>query len=148
MSKRKYNEVKELLCDELDEYGKKTELTKEKLHEIYEITSAIVMLKSLIEDEEMEEGQSFRGMSYGQINWNGRNSFAGNNPTMSYMRGRDAQTGRYMSRDNAPHTRMMDGMSYHSAEEDAVARMQDILANTNDMRVRKAVTKAIETIEG
>lgn len=138
MSKRKYNEVKELLCDELDEYGKKTELTKEKLHEIYEITSSIVMLKSLIEDEEMEEsGQSF---GHGNITWNG-------NPSMSYMRGRDAQTGRYMSRDNAPHTRMMDGMSYHSAEEDAVARMQDILANTNDMRVRKAVTKAIETIE-
>lgn len=140
MSKRKYNEVKELLCDELDEYGKKTELTKEKLHEIYEITSAIVMLKSLIEDEEMEEGQSFRGMSYGQINWNGRNSFAGNNPTMSYMRGRDAQTGRYMSRDN--------GMSHRAAEEDAVARLQDILANTDDMRIRKAVTKAMETIEG
>ena len=138
MSKRKYNEVKELLCDELDEYGKKTELTKEKLHEIYEITSSIVMLKSLIEDEEMEEsGQSF---GHGSITWNG-------NPSMSYMRGRDAQTGRYMSRDNAPHTRMMDGMSYHSAEEDAVARMQDILANTNDMRVRKAVTKAIEAIE-
>lgn len=131
MSKRKYNEVKELLCDELDEYGKKTELTKEKLHEIYEITSAIVMLKSLIEDEEMEEGQSFRGMSYGQINWNGRNS---------YMRGRDAQTGRYMSRDN--------GMSHRAAEEDAVARLQDILANTEDMRIRKAVTKAMETIEG
>ena len=138
MSKRKYNEVKELLCDELDEYGKKTELTKEKLHEIYEITSSIVMLKSLIEDEEMEEqGQSF---GRGSITWNG-------NPSMSYMRGRDAQTGRYMSRDNAPHTRMMDGMSYHSAEEDAVARLQDILANTNDMRVRKAVTKAMETIE-
>lgn len=138
MSKRKYNEVKELLCDELDEYGKKTELTKEKLHEIYEITSSIVMLKSLIEDEEREEsGQSF---GHGNITWNG-------NPSMSYMRGRDAQTGRYMSRDNAPHTRMMDGMSYHSAEEDAVARMQDILANTNDMRVRKAVTKAIEAIE-
>lgn len=138
MSKRKYNEIKELLCDELDEYGKKTELTKEKLHEIYEITSSIVMLKSLIEEEEREEGgQSF---GHGNITWNG-------NPSMSYMRGRDAQTGRYMSRDNSPHARTMDGMSYHSAEEDAIARMQDILANTNDMRVRKAVTKAIETIE-
>lgn len=140
MSKRKYNEVKELLCDELDEYGKKAELTKEKLHEIYEITSSIVMLKSLIEDEEREEsGQSF-GMHWA----NTRVPM----PSNSFMRGRDAQTGRYMSRDNDPSMSYEGTMSRHSAEQAVIEQLQNILATTQDMRIRKSITQAIEKIEG
>lgn len=53
-----------------------------------------------------------------------------------------------MSRDNDPSMSYEGTMSRHSAEQAVVEQLQNILATTQDMRIRKSITQAIEKIEG
>lgn len=94
----------ELLCEEEKDILKKGELTKEDLDNLHKIVSTVKNYKTI---ETMEgEGKGYsqhyphlsmeRGGSY-----RGEGSYEGSYDDMSGRRGRDARTGRYVSREGS-----------------------------------------------
>ncbi len=173
MSKRTYEELKDILCHELNEITRKGDIDRERLDDVYKLTSAITMVESLMNRQSEEEGgysntymneggsnayrrsmrNSYDGMynrmgnsrdysnrSYPPIRvgrysmddyWDGSNDY-------SEARGRDAATGRYVSRDNYDP-----GYSRHTAEEKVTHKLEDMLDTTQDQRIRDAIMTAI-----
>lgn len=163
MSKRKYEDLKEILCHELNEITRKGEMDRETLDNVYKLTSSIDVLKKLIkenkheEDEDEEYSQDYNGASYrmNPMTWSNANrrgysrmySEGDMSDDYSQARGRDAQTGRYMSRDGSSYEGYDRDYSRHDAEEKVVQKLQDILAGTHDSHIRKAIMKAMDVIE-
>lgn len=59
----------------------------------------------------------------------------------SEARGRDAVTGRYVSRDYDP------GYSRHTAEEKVTRKLEDMLDITQDQRIRDALVTAMNMLK-
>lgn len=106
-------ELKEMLCKELEEYGRKGDLTAGSLEVIDKLAHALKNLDKIIEAKEMEEEEySMAGGSYEGGNMGGGNSYArggsggqgggGGSSRNSYARGRGRNArrdsmGRYSS---------------------------------------------------
>lgn len=197
MSKRMYEDLKEILCHELNEITRKGDIDREGLDDVYKLSSAITMIESLMKkgqqggQEEGEYSQQYsnrmnpmhwsyegggsndysRNRSYdGMSNERGvtdgrdagRDSRASNrmysredmSNDYSQRRGRDADTGRYVSRDSYDsYDGSYDGSyergySRHDAEQKVVQKLQDILATTKDTHIRKAIMQAMDRIDG
>lgn len=158
MSRMKYDEVEDILCDELNEISRKGDIDRTTLDDVYKLTSTLVMIESLknpdqgysnaygrpmtIRMSRMYDPYSrdnySRGMSYDYSEARGRE--------MSYndyseARGRDAMTGRFVSRDNDP------GYSRHTAEQKVTHKLEDMLDTTQDQRIRDALTQAINMLK-
>lgn len=125
MSKRMYEDLKEILCHELNEITRKGDIDKESLDDVYKLSSAITMVESLMKKNQqggMMESEtsnhmpmwSYEGVSnasYNMSNERGvtdgrdmgrsrdysRDSYGSYE---SYRRGRGAD-GRYVSRDGS-----------------------------------------------
>ena len=62
----------------------------------------------------------------------------------SYMRGRDAHTGRYMSRGGAHYD---DGRSTHSVKDQAIQRLEQLMDSAQSDYEREQVRKMIESVD-
>lgn len=95
--------------------------------------------------ENMKRG----GMSYGMPHYPhisyGEESYRGPHYASeeSYMRGRDANTGRYMSR--APH--YDDGRSTHSVKDQAIQRLEQLMDSAQSDYEREQVRGMIAAVE-
>ena len=61
MGKRMYEDLKEILCHELNEITRRGDIDKESLDDVYKLSSAITMVESLMkkgQQDNMEEGMS------------------------------------------------------------------------------------------
>ena len=202
MSKRMYEDLKEILCHELNEITRKGDIDREGLDDVYKLSSAITMIESLMKKGQHggseEEYSQDRGMSnrMNPMQWSyeggGSNAYSRNQSydgmsnergvtdgrdhsrdygasnrmysredmsnDYSQRRGRDPQTGRYVSRDSydsyddasnrGSYDGSYDGYSRHTAEQIVVQKLQDILATTKDTHIRKAIMQAMEKIDG
>ncbi len=145
-----YDQIKEMLCDELEEIAKKNELTTNSLDVLYKGIDILKDIKS-IETMEMEypsEGYSQDG--HPQNYWgrmpmyaydDGMNMVGGN----SYARGRGSNAnrdsrGRYSS-DGYSRNYSMDGYSGDTKEE-----LQRLMSTTQNDREREAIRKALDSI--
>ena len=190
MSKRMYEDLKEILCHELNEITRKGDIDREGLDDVYKLSSAITMIESL-----MKKGQ--QGQSEEYSNEYSRNSYEGgvsndygrsmrgsynamsnrNNNSYNYAnrmdnsnrgeqysressydnsydgsydyserRGRDPQTGRYVSRDSydASNDR---GYSRHTAEQKVARKLEDMLDTTQDPHIRSAIMQAMNMLK-
>jgi hypothetical protein len=69
MSKRMYEDLKEILCHELNEITRKGDIDREGLDDVYKLSSAITMVESLMKkgqqgsEQSMEEYSNARGNS-------------------------------------------------------------------------------------
>lgn len=67
MSKRMYEDLKEILCHELNEITRKGDIDREGLDDVYKLSSAITMIESLMKKGQQggseEEYSQDRGMS-------------------------------------------------------------------------------------
>ena len=188
MSKRMYEDLKEILCHELNEITRKGDIDREGLDDVYKLSSAITMVESLMKKQQGQQEDNSNRMPYsyeggsndysrdsyehGMSNERGvtdgrdmgrsrdynnvsrdysRDSYEANE---SYKRGRGAD-GRYVSRDSYDSYDGMSnadsyerGYSRHTAEQMVVSKLQDILANTKDTHIRKAIMQAMEKIDG
>lgn len=197
MSKRMYEDLKEILCHELNEITRKGDIDREGLDDVYKLSSAITMVESLMKKQQgQQEGNSNRmpysyeggsndysrdsyaSYEHGMSNERGvtdgrdmgrsrdyannsrdysRDSYEASNE--SYRRGRGAD-GRYVSRDSYDsyegsnrgsydsYDSYERGYSRHTAEQMVVSKLQDILANTKDAHIRKAIMQAMDRIDG
>lgn len=106
MSKRTYEDLKEILCHELGEITRKGDIDRESLDDVYKLSSAITMIESLMkkgQQGQQQEGEySQDGMS-NRMNmrrsYEGGMSNDGSYDNMSYERG--TTDGRDMGRSRA-----------------------------------------------
>ncbi|MBR4430982.1 MAG: hypothetical protein IKU36_01640 [Bacteroidales bacterium] len=81
-------------------------------------------------------------ISYGEESYRGPHYAYGHEE--SYMRGRDADTGRFMSR--APH--YDDGRSMHSVKDQAIQRLEQLMDSAQSEYEREQVRGMIAAVEG
>lgn len=139
-------ELKEMLCKELEEYGKKGELTTGSLDVVDKLAHTIKNLQKIIEKYEEEDysnasytrGGSYRGGSYAYEDGGmmGGGSYEGG----SYARGRGSNArrdsrGRYSSERG------------YSRDEGMIMELRELMQDAPDERTRMEFQKFIQKIE-
>lgn len=118
--------LKKMLCEELENYGRSRELSPSSLEMIDTLAHACKNVCKIIESKEEEMEYSMRGNSYGgsyRGSYNGggggsRNSMEGSyaEEGMSSRRGRGAN-GRFVSRDASEMSRRLREMAEEAPDE-------------------------------
>lgn len=120
--------------------------------ELYDKLQTIQMNTGIWENIN-KDGEFYSGASYA------RYPHISYGDEYSYMRGRDAGTGRYMSRGDMYHDeRYMDrdwsqrrmphdGMSTHSVKDQAIQRLENLMDSAKSDYEREEIHKMIKTIE-
>lgn len=128
-------ELKEMLCKELKEYGKKGEMTAGSLDVVDKLSHAIKNIDKIIESYEEEDYSGYDGGSYRGSYARGGNR--GRSYAYTYARGRGANArrdsmGRYSSE------------GYSRANEEAIEQLRDLMEEVpEDMKheIKRLVTK-------
>lgn len=124
-----YN-LKEMLCEELSEYGKSRELSPSSLEMVDTLAHACKNVCKIIEAKEMSEyssdggsyrggsyeGGSMRGSYYGNSGRYSRDGYYYDDGGMSGRRGR-ARNGRFVSRDASEMARRLRDMMEEAPDE-------------------------------
>ena len=135
------HELKEKLCDELEEIAKKGELGAGDLEIVHKLTDTI---KNIDKIEIMKEDGGYS--QAGDWEMEGRGSY---NRGSSYRRKRDSM-GRY-ARDGMGYRddRMMPDRMYSRADakEDMMVKMEDLMAMAGSEKERKAIERCMNQLE-
>lgn len=138
--------LKEALCEELDKFGKSGDITVNSLEKIHKLTDTIKNIDKIMALEE-ESGYSEDG------NWMGEGRMYGT----SYARGRRGNVkrdsmGRY-SRDGyddgSSYARdgMRGGYSRDDAKDGMLDKIEGMMEEETDPKVRKALKECMSAIE-
>ena len=141
-------ELKEMLCKELEEYGKKGDLTAGSLDVVDKLAHTIKNLDKIIESYEENGEYSSRGGSYAggmgmggaSYERGGRSYRGGNMGGRSYARGR----GRNARRD-AMGRYSTEG---YSRNDEMIEQLNDLMDDAPDERTRAEIQKFITKLEG
>ena len=133
----KLYELKEMLCKELEKYGKEDKLTAGSLEVVDKLSHSIKNLDKIIENYE-DEGYSNRGGSYRDGNYEG-NMGGGSYRGGSYARGRGSNARR-------------DSMGRYSSEgysraDDLMDSLYGLMDDAPNDRVRQEMKKFVAKIE-
>lgn len=124
-------DLKEMLCKELEEYGKKGELSAGTLDIVDKLAHTIKNLDKIIEVYEEEDYSNYGGGSYTGTMMHGRGA--------SYARGR----GRNARRDSMGR---YSGEGY-SRTGDMVDRLRELMADAPDDRTRQEIQRLVTKME-
>lgn len=130
-----YEELKDMLCEELEEITKKGELTAGSLDTVDKLTHAIKSIDTIIAMEEYGDDYSRRRSYDGEMDGmrsERRRMYDGR----SYARKRDSM-GRYSR----------GGYSYADAKEDMIADLNEVMNETTDEKLKGEVKKFIAKVE-
>lgn len=130
-----YEELKDMLCEELEEITKKGELTAGSLDTVDKLTHAIKSIDTIIAMEEYGDDYSRRRSYDGEMDGmrsERRRMYDGR----SYARKRDSM-GRYSR----------GGYSYADAKEDMIADLHEVMNETTDEKLKGEVKKFIAKVE-
>ena len=128
-------ELKEMLCEELEEYGAKDKLDVGGLEIVDKLAHAVKNIDKIIEDsEEGYSGESYR-RSYAQGGNRGGGNRGGGRSNRSYARRRDAR-GRYSREEGYS----MDG-------EEIVEEIRGLMNSAPDEYTRKELEKLTRKLE-
>lgn len=125
----KLYELKDMLCEELEQYGSKDKLDVGGLEIVDKLAHAIKNIDKIIESDESYSNYYPDGMSYRGTD----GSYAGR------MNARRDSRGRYSSR------RYMDG--YSRASEDMVSELREMMDKAPDEQTRREIQKLVTKIE-
>lgn len=126
--------IKEMLCDALDDYAKKGELSAGSLSAIDTLTHSLKSVVTIMAMEDYDEG----GTSYDGSNMGGG---------MSGARGRSRTTGRYVSRDGRRDWRDERGMSYDGARTELIEHVSDLMDKARDEPTRAMIERFKRELE-
>lgn len=134
-----YEDLKEMLCKELEEITRKGELTAGSLDTVDKLTHAIKSIDTIVAMGQYDDDYSYRG-SYdrGNDGMSGerRRTYDGR----SYAKGRNAKRdsmGRY--------TR--DSYSYDDAKDDMISELHELMQEAKDDRTKQEFKKFINKLE-
>lgn len=149
--------LKEMLLDELSEYGRKGELNAKTLETIDTLAHATKNLCKIIEDAEMMEESSMGGSSYER---GGNNYYDGS----SYARGRGRNArrdrmGRYSREGRGNNYENYDGNSYRGgnnyrrgysrddAKKEFAENLKEMMEQAPDNETRQKIQRMIQNME-
>ena len=121
-------ELKDMLCEELKEYGKKKELTAGSLDVVDKLSHALKSIETIIA---MQGSEGEYSGTYPQMYDRGS----------SYARRRRDSMGRYSRDHDMPYNR-----DYSGAVEDMVHQLKDMMDDA-PTEVRRDIQKLIEKVE-
>ena len=130
-------ELKEMLMKELEEYGKKGELSSGSLDVVDKLSHTIKNLCKIIDDMESGQYSMADDMSYRR----GGNSYRYDDRGRSYARGR----GRNAKRDSMG--RYSSDGGYSMAADDMVRELRELMEDAPDDRTRQEFQRFITKIE-
>lgn len=133
-------ELKDMLCEELEEYGKKGELTAGTLDVVDKLTHTIKNLDKIIEKYDEEYSGAYEGGSYENMGGMNR-SYRGRR---SYVRGRSYARGRGS---NARRDSMGRYSSEYSGNEDMIMELRELMNEAPDERTRQEFQRFISKME-
>lgn len=126
--------LKEMLCEELKEYGSKKEMSAGSLEIVDKLSHTIKNLDKIIENYEEEEGYSGNypdGMNYRGGSYRNDGRMYRNGTSYARNRRRDSM-GRYSSAD---------------AKHDMVEQLRDMMRDAPDERMRMRIEQLIREFE-
>lgn len=143
MSKSLYK-IKEMLCDALDEYAKKGDLTAGSLEAVDKLTHSLKSVETILAMREWddEDGASYAGPDGGGMG-NGGGGISG-------RRGRSRATGRFISRDGGYSGRRgysRGGMSYDGARDELVEHVEELMEMAKDEPTRQMIERFKRDLE-
>ena len=130
----KLYELKDMLCEELEQYGKKGELTAGSLDVVDKLTHTIKNLDKIIEKYEEEDYSNAMGGSYA------RGGQGGNQSNASYARGR----GRNARRDSMGRYSSEGG---YSRNDGMIMELRELMQDAPDDRTRQEFERFIQKME-
>lgn len=128
--------LKDMLCDELEEYGRKGELTAGSLDIVDKLSHALKSLTTVIAMEESDGGYS--GRPYGNDGM--MPPYRGNSYARGRMNAKRDSRGRY-SRDDYGR----DG--YSGAVEDMKDQLNDLMADAPNEQIRQEIQRLMSKID-
>ena len=128
-------ELKEMLCKELEEYGKKGELTTGSLEVVDKLAHTIKNLDKIIEMSEGEEYSGYYDMARGSYARGGNRGGRG-----SYARGR----GRNARRDSRGR---YSSEGYSRASEEIADQLRDLMEDAPDENIKREIKRLITKVE-
>ena len=133
-------DLKELIESEIKKINKKGDLTPAELESMSYAVDIIKDIDEICGDSEMQDGYS-NGMSHGRNypmyhdEWH---------DGASYRRGRDARTGRYVSRDGYSYN---DRYSRDEARDRMFDKLEHMRETAPDARTRDAIDRCMDELE-
>lgn len=127
---RYMEELKDMLCDELDKIASKGELTAGSLDTVQKLTHSLKSIETIMAMEGY--GDSYDNMGYG------RNYMRGGVNQNRSGRGRDGM-GRY--------TRSNRSRRMYSGDDDIEQRITELMNEVDEPQVRQALQKALDKME-
>lgn len=146
-------QLKEMLMDELKEFGKKGELTAGSLETVDKLSHSIKNLCKIIEDMEMDEEYSMAGEGGGSYRYS--NEGGSGNRGGSYARGGrggGSYRGGSYARGRGRNARR-DSMGRYSSEgysraaEDMIEQLRDMVNEAPDEQTRMEIQKLMQKLE-
>lgn len=132
------HKLKDMLCEELEEYGSKSELTTGTLDVVDKLAHTIKNLQKIIEKYEDDEYSGRYAYNYRGGSYNDGMMYDG-----SYADGR-GRTGNVKRDSMGRYARDMKGYSRHG---DMVAELHELMQDAPDERTRMEFQKFIQKIE-
>lgn len=133
----KLYDLKEMLCEELEEYGGKDNLDVGSLEIVDKLAHALKNVEKIImmHEEEYSERGSYDGGSYARGGRGGYSRYSRESDGRSYARRRDSM-GRYSRRGD------------YSRDGDMVSELRELMEEAPDERTRQEFQKLITKMEG
>lgn len=134
-------ELKEMLCKELEEYGRKGEMSAGTLEIVDKLAHAVKNLGKIIEmDEEGYSGEGNMGNSYARGGSGGGQGGGGSSYRNSYARGR----GRYARRDSMGR---YSSDEYSMAADDVIGQLESMMETAPDDKSRRKIRELINEMK-
>ena len=143
-------ELKEMLMKELEEYGRKGEMSAGSLELVDKLSHAIKNLCKIIEAaEEEDEGYSRRGGSYYYEGGQGGNT---NTARMgrggsSYARGGGRGRGSNARRDSMGRYSRTGGSVYYRNADELVEQLEELMEDAPNEQIRQRMSQLVQELE-
>lgn len=125
--------------------------------ELEALTKAVCTIEKIKQIEDADNYAEYSRNSYNGYNMHNNSFGSGENISYdsgnSYRRGRSATTGRYVSRDSAPHAegyssrRFYDGYSGHSIKDRMIAQLEKIYDEAQTEHERQILNDEIRRLD-
>ena len=147
-------ELKEMLMKELEEYGRKGEMSAGSLEIVDKLSHAIKNLCKIIEaEEEEEEGYSRRGGSYYYEGGQGGNTNTarmvrgGSGGGSSYARGGGRGRGRNARRDSMGRYSRTGGTMYYRNADELVEQLEELMEDAPNEQIKQRMGQLVQELE-
>ncbi len=145
MGKRTYEDIKEMLCKELDGFAKKGEISSTSLDMIHKLTDSIKNIDKI----EMLEGSGYSEARYSRDGgWEARGSYGrgGSYDGGSSYEGGSSYANRRGTHYVRGHYSRDGGYSRDDAKQEMMENLEEMMGSAESEKAREAIKRCMEQI--